>query len=81
MYAFHLDKDFRILSITDERFASLDDIILDSKPQGDFNDYKIINNEFIYDPLPTPIVPPEISITERLNDIESALCEIVDMLS
>lgn len=80
MYAFHLDNERRILSVTYDRYASQDDVIMETMPEGNVTDYKIINDEFVYDPLPIPVTPPEISILERINDIESALCEIVDRL-
>lgn len=73
MYALSLDKDSRILSATLSKYAFQDAIQVDTLPTGDLADYKYINNEFIYDPLPKePEAKDQIDILqEKIDSLES----------
>ena len=53
-YALNLDADGRILSATYESYAVPGMPIVEGLPDGDITDYKYINNEYVYDPLPDP---------------------------
>lgn len=53
MYALNLDKDGRILSATHPEYASQDNAIVDMLPEGDISNYKYVDGEYIYDPIPT----------------------------
>ena len=53
-YALNLDEDSRILSATYEAYAVAGMPVSDTLPDGDITDYKYINNEYVYDPLPKP---------------------------
>lgn len=53
-YALNLDEDGRILSATYETYAVAGMPLVESLPDGDITDYKYINNEYVYDPLPKP---------------------------
>lgn len=59
MYSLNLDKDGRILSAR----VCLDGFeyenIVDELPDGDITDYKYINGEYVYDPV--PIVEAEVT--------------------
>ena len=59
MYSLNLDTDNRILSAC----VCLDGFeyenIVDELPDGDITDYKYINGEYVYDPLPKPEEPEE----------------------
>ena len=68
MYSLNLDKDGRILSAC----VCLDGFeyenIVDELPDGDITDYKYINDEYVYYPLPKPEEPePEPTTDEVLN--------------
>lgn len=59
MYVLNLAEDNRILSAC----VCLEDFeyknIVDELPDGDITDYKYINGEYVYDPLPKPEEPEE----------------------
>ena len=58
MYSLNLDTDNRVLSacICLEGFEYTN--IVDTLPDGDISDYKYIDGEYIYDPLPEPEPEP-----------------------
>ena len=58
MYALNLDTDNRILSVTYDEFAPEDYPRVETIPEGNVADYKYINNEYVYDPLPEPEPTP-----------------------
>lgn len=57
-YALNLAEDGRVLSITEEEFGCEGNVIVDSFPDDDTYQYRYINGEFIYDPIPQPIYYP-----------------------
>lgn len=59
MYALNLDTDGRILSacVCLEGFEYTN--IVETLPEGDISNYKYINGEYVYDPLPEPQPQPE----------------------
>lgn len=58
MYALNLDlKDNRILSATEDRYGAEGQPRVDRLPDDDISDYKYIDGEFVYDPLPKPPEP------------------------
>ena len=68
MYSLNLDKDGRILSACVCLDGFEHDNIVDKLPDGDITDYKYINDEYVYDPLPKPEEPePEPTTDEVLN--------------
>lgn len=58
-YALNLDADGRILSATYEAYATASMSLVETLPDNDITDYKYINNEYVYDPLPKPEPDPE----------------------
>ena len=56
MYVLNLAEDNRILSawvvIEGQSYEGM--VIVDTLPEGDITNYKYINNEYVYDPLPEP---------------------------
>lgn len=68
-YALNLDADGRILSATYESYAVAGMPIVNTLPDNDITDYKYINSEFIYDPLPKPIQPQEPTIDDIINTL------------
>lgn len=66
-YALNLDADGRILSATYESYAVTGMPIANTLPDNDITDYKYINGEFIYEPLPEPIQPQEPTMDDIIN--------------
>lgn len=58
-YALNLDADGRILSACICIEGQIYKNVVDTLPDGDVTDYKYINNEYVYDPLPKPDPKPE----------------------
>ena len=65
-YALNLAEDYRILSATEEKYAGEGQPIVDELPDGDISEYRYIDSEYVYDPLPPPPAP-EPSPDEILN--------------
>lgn len=53
-YALNLADDGRVLSATYAKFAPDDAELVDELPEGNAADYRYVNGEFVYDPLPVP---------------------------
>lgn len=51
-YALNLAENGRILSVTYPQYAPADATIVDTLPEGDVSDYRYVDGEFVYDPLP-----------------------------
>lgn len=67
-YALNLADDDRILSVTYVEFAPADAILSDSLPDGDCADYRYVDGEFIYDPIPEE---PAVETPTQLDVIEA----------
>lgn len=52
MYALNLSEDNRILSVTSDEFAPAEQPRVETLPEGNIIEYKFINDEFVYEPLP-----------------------------
>lgn len=64
-YALNLAEDGRFLSATEPQYAPADAVIVDSLPEGDCADYRYVEGEWIYDPLPIePEKPSQMDILE-----------------
>lgn len=59
MYALNLDTDGRILSATFEEYAPPEQPRVEILPDGDVSDYRYVDGEYVYDPLPKPEPEPE----------------------
>lgn len=68
MYSLNLDTDNRILSAC----VCLDGFeytnIVDALPDGDISDYKYIDGEYVYDPLPEPEPQPTEPTADEILD-------------
>lgn len=84
MYAINIDENNRILRVTFEKFADLESILVENRPEDlvpedaseqekDAHNYLYINGEYIYDPLP---VEPEPEPEPTADDILNALLGI-----
>ena len=69
MYSLNLAEDGRILSACVCLAGRTYNNIVDILPDGDITDYKYINNEYVYDPLPKPKPEQEPTAEELLNII------------
>ena len=70
MYSLNLAEDGRILSACVCLAGQTYENIVSILPDGDITDYKYINNEYVYDPLPQPQPQPaEPTVEELLNII------------
>lgn len=68
MYALNLDNENRILSVTFDEFAPAEQPRVEELPEGNIADYKYIDNEFVYEPLPQPEPPePQPTDVEKLR--------------
>lgn len=85
MYALNLNEEARVLSATLEQYAPAEYPKVEELPEGDITDYKFIEDEFVYDPIPEPEPPePTPSVQEQLNknraDIDFiAMCSDIDL--
>lgn len=68
MYGLILDKDGRISSVGIYPQGFPDDVVVvDTLPDGDFNDYLYVNGQYVYDPLPVKEEVVEPTADEILN--------------
>ena len=65
----NLDEDGRILSATYETYAAPSMPLVEALPDGDITDYKYINNEYVYAPLPKPDPELQEPTADELLDI------------
>lgn len=58
LYALNLADDGRVLSVTKDEYGAEGQPRVTEFPDDDVSNYKYVDGEFIYDPLPEP-EPPE----------------------
>ena len=76
MYALNLNSDNRILSACIVLPSTPADLPrVDALPEGDVNDWLFVDNQFVYDPLPTPPTPEP---KPTADDILNALLGVTD---
>lgn len=66
-YALKLGEGGRILFATYPKYAPQDAVIVDALPEGDITDYRRVDGDFVYDPLPAeaPVeAPSQLDIIE-----------------
>lgn len=69
MYSLNLAEDNRILSVCVCLAGQTYNNIIDTLPDGDVTDYKYINGEFSYEPLPELIQPQEPTIDDIIDTL------------
>lgn len=67
MYALNLADDGRILSITLDKYGASFNPRVESFPEGNTYEYRYVDGEFIYDPLPIEEEKPTPTILERFE--------------
>lgn len=68
MFALNLGIDGRVLSATEEQFARGAAVIVDALPEGDIADFRYVEGQYIYDPVPVEEVNEKPS---QLDTIEA----------
>lgn len=66
-YALNLANDGRFLSATYPEYAPADAVIVETLPEGDVSDYRYVDGEFIYDPLPIESVNEQPTQLDRIE--------------
>ena len=66
-YALNLAKDGRILSVTYEKYAPRDAVLVENLPDGNTSDYRYVGGKFVHD----PIVVVEVEKPSQLDRIEA----------
>lgn len=77
-YALNLADDGRILSVTYEKYALADAVLVDELPEGNVADYLFVNGEYVYDPIPVPEVEKVTTDAERITELEEALAMLLN---
>ena len=72
-YALNLAEDGRVLSVTYQQYAPKDAVLVTEFPKP-VTDYRYVEGQFVYDPLPQKEEPEaQPSQEERINALEEAL--------
>lgn len=69
MYALNLDIDNRILSVTFDEYALEEQPRVEELPEGDISDYRYVDGEYVYDPLPEPEPQPVEPTADDVLDV------------
>lgn len=75
LYALNLSDDGRVLSAAGDQYGAEGQPRVATLPEGDLYDYKYVDGEFIYDPLPKPEPEPKPS-AEALEMVVDHECRI-----
>lgn len=70
-YALNIADDKRILSATFEEYASEGMPIVETLPEGDIADYKLVNEKYVYE----PVTVPSPTIEEQIAELKVKLAE------
>ena len=66
-YALNLAEDGRVLSVTFEKYAPVNAVIVEELPEGDVSNYRYVDGEFIYDPIPVIEVVKQPTQLDRIE--------------
>lgn len=66
-YALNLAEDGRVLSVTFEKYAPVNAVIVEELPEGDVSSYRYVDGEFIYDPVPLVEVEEQPTQLDRIE--------------
>ena len=79
IYALNLaPEDSRILSATEDKYGAEGQPRVDHLPDDDISDYKYIDGEFVYDPLPKPPEPEPAPEYVTYDELAKAIREGVN---
>ena len=80
-YALNLADDGRILSVTFEKYAPKDAVLVEELPEGNVADYRYVEGEYIYDPIPKEEVEePGVTLEDRVADLEADSTDMKEAL-
>lgn len=82
MYAINLAADGRVLSAS-YRMPGIDYpgmITVDRLPDGDISDYRYVDGEYVYDPLPRPDEQDTPTLEDRVDTLEADAAETREAL-
>ena len=66
-YALNLAEDGRVLSVTFEKYAPVNAVIVEELPDGDVSSYRYVDGEFIYAPVPVDEVEAQPTQLDRIE--------------
>lgn len=79
LYALNIDpEDNRVLSATEDQYGAEGQPRVDHLPEDDISDYKYIDGEWVYDPLPKPPEPEPPAEPVTYNELAAAIREGVN---
>ena len=68
-YALNLAEDGRILSVTFEKYAPANAVVVESLPDGDVSEYRYVKGGFVHD----PVVEVKVETPSQLDRIEAQI--------
>lgn len=79
IYALNLaPEDSRILSATEDKYGAEGQPRVTELPEDDISDYRFIDGEFVYDPLPKPPEPEPAPEYVTYDELAKAIREGVN---
>lgn len=80
-YALNLADDGRILSVTYEKYAPADAAKVEELPDGNVADYRYVEGDYIYDPIPKEEVEEQgATLEDRVTDLEADSTDMKEAL-
>lgn len=80
-YALNLAEDGRILSVTFAKYAPSGAPLVGELPEGNVADYRYVEGEYIYDPIPKEEVEePGVTLEDRVADLEADSTDMKEAL-
>lgn len=78
LYALNLAEDGRVLSATEDQYGAEGQPRVAMLPEDDIYNYKYIDGEFVYDPLPAPPEPEPAPEYVTYDELAEAIREGVN---
>ena len=78
LYALNIDPENRVLSATEDQYGAEGQPRVETLPEDDIYDYKYIDGEFVYDPLPAPPEPEPAPEYVTYDELAEAMREGVN---
>lgn len=84
IYALNLGDDGRVLSATEDKYGAEGQPRVETLPSGetpeenDISNYRYVDGEFVYDPLPAPPEPEPTTEYARYDELAEAIREGVN---
>lgn len=78
LYALNLAEDGRVLSVTLDKYGAEGQPRVTEFPEDDVSQYRYVDGEFIYDPLPAPPEPEPVPEYVTYDELADAIREGVN---